>query len=141
MHRVSIWLIRSSTWDEHTELARGASKILPKAFYRTFYEDSATLTPYVTKYINPSSGCQLCANGSYRHTHPKNRQRMDVKLSDNAAFQSIGKFNLVKDITRSRIERHLCWNQKRDPSSFVSVSDSLSKWKNCSQERSSNSVS
>ncbi|KAF9729687.1 hypothetical protein PMIN04_010574 [Paraphaeosphaeria minitans] len=96
------------TWEGHTELARGASRILPESFYRVFYEDSATLTPYVSK-----------------HTHPKHRGRLGFTMSDKVAFQSIGTFSVSEDFTRDRIERQLVWNQKKNPSSFVSASDSI----------------
>jgi hypothetical protein len=51
-----------------------------------------------------------------------------VTISDQVAFQSIGNFSVSADLTRNRIERQLVWNQKCNPSSFISVSDSISKY-------------
>ncbi|KAL1610526.1 hypothetical protein SLS60_002195 [Paraconiothyrium brasiliense] len=115
------------SWDEHMELARGAGGILPEKFYRVFYEDSATLTPYVTKFVDLPQMKIIVLTYSTRHTHPKNRERLGVTLGENVAFQSLGKFRFKRDLTRNRIERQLAWNQKRDPSSFISVSDSIGK--------------
>lgn len=63
-----------------------------------------------------------------RHTHPKHRGSLGLRMKDSVAFQSIGKFAISEDLSRNRIERHVIWNQKKDPSSYVSVSNSISEY-------------
>ncbi|KNG46814.1 hypothetical protein DDE82_004327 [Stemphylium lycopersici] len=74
--------------------------------FRTGYETSITLSSYVTK-----------------DTHAKHRQVPDLIIDEKNAFQSVGKFKLSEDLTLERIERHLVWNKKREPSSFISAFD------------------
>ncbi|KAF2636198.1 hypothetical protein P280DRAFT_522442 [Massarina eburnea CBS 473.64] len=94
----------SITFRETDELVRGASNRLPSSLYRTFYENSATLSSYVSK-----------------HTHVRHRQEPHLKLRSGVAFQSIEDFDPNRDLTKVRIERHLVWNQKKDPSSYIST--------------------
>lgn len=82
----------------------------PKELFRTGYETSITLSSYVTK-----------------DTHAKHRQVPDLIIDEKNAFQSVGKFKLSEDLTLERIERHLVWNKKREPSSFISAFDGAGK--------------
>ncbi|KAF2793250.1 hypothetical protein K505DRAFT_244819 [Melanomma pulvis-pyrius CBS 109.77] len=95
------------TFDEAAELIRGASNILPHTFYRVFYETSATLSSYVSRDI-----------------HANHRETPQLKLEEGNAFQALGKA-AVRDLTNQRIERHLKWAQKKDPSSFISAFDNI----------------
>ncbi|KAF2241521.1 hypothetical protein BU26DRAFT_390664, partial [Trematosphaeria pertusa] len=80
------------------------SNMRPPFLYRVFYETSATLSSYVSK-----------------HTHVKHREQPKLKLREGNAFQAISKFSAARDLTRVRMERHLRWQQKRDPSSYISA--------------------
>ena len=84
--------------------------MLPSYFYRTYYETSITLSSRVSK-----------------DTHVKHRERKGLKISDGLAFQAVGKVKHARDMTKERIERHLVWNKKQDPSSWISVFNALSK--------------
>jgi hypothetical protein len=95
------------SFNEIAERLRDNSNMLPPEFYRTHYETSTTLSANVDK-----------------HTHPKHRSNIKLKIGGDNAFQSIGSFRLSIDLTRERIERHLVWNKKKDPSSLISVFDS-----------------
>ncbi|KAF2676520.1 hypothetical protein K458DRAFT_396827 [Lentithecium fluviatile CBS 122367] len=95
--------IAKVTFSEPEELVRGASKILPKFFYRD-YENSATLSTFTSK-----------------HTHVKHRMASNLRLHEENAFQAIGNFSPTRDLTCHRIERHLRWQQKKDPSSYISA--------------------
>ncbi|CAN9255089.1 unnamed protein product [Alternaria alternata] len=97
------------TFDQAPELTRAASGTLPSSIHRTFYETSQTACCFVNK-----------------DTHPKHREVPDLKISDENAFQSIGSFSLPTDLTRERIERHLVWNKKINPSSYISGCNDLS---------------
>ncbi|OAG17588.1 hypothetical protein CC77DRAFT_1033476 [Alternaria alternata] len=97
------------TFDQAPELTRAASGTLPSSIHRTFYETSQTACCFVNK-----------------DTHPKHREVPDLKISDENAFQSIGSFSLPTDLTRERIERHLVWNKKINPSSYISGFNDLS---------------
>ncbi|KAI8941663.1 hypothetical protein NX059_002875 [Plenodomus lindquistii] len=92
------------TFSKSAERIRASSSILPEKFYRTYYETSNSLCCWVSK-----------------DTHPKHREEPDLKIADGNAFQSIGTFKFSRDLTRPRIERHLVWNKKVDPSSLISV--------------------
>jgi hypothetical protein len=85
--------------------------MLPANLYRTFHETSATLSSYVGE-----------------ETHVKHRQTPKLKLHDGNAFQAISHFSMVNDLRRERIERHLSWQTKRDPSSFISAFNDLGNW-------------
>ncbi|KAH6614347.1 hypothetical protein C7974DRAFT_444368, partial [Boeremia exigua] len=87
---------------------QGTSNILPPFFYRTFYETSITLSSRVSK-----------------DTHVKHRERQKLKIRKGNAFQAVGNVDFRRELTKPRIERHLVWNKKRDPSSFISVFNDL----------------
>ncbi|KAF2113887.1 hypothetical protein BDV96DRAFT_460289, partial [Lophiotrema nucula] len=80
------------------------SNVLPDRLYRLFYETSATLCCFVSK-----------------DTHTKHREKPELKLEHGNAFQALGQFNPTRDLTKDRIVRHLVWNRKSDPSSFISA--------------------
>jgi predicted transcriptional regulator len=84
--------------------------MLPTSFYRTFYETSVTLSSRVSK-----------------DTHVKHRERQDLKITKGNAFQAVGRVVLERDLTKQRIERHLVWNKKRGPSTWISVFNALRK--------------
>ncbi|KAF2877707.1 hypothetical protein BDV95DRAFT_614810 [Massariosphaeria phaeospora] len=97
------------TFDETSELIRAMTKRLPPSLYRVFYETSATLCSYVNE-----------------HTHPEHRDSRSLKIASENAFQAIGPFNsLTANLTRQRIERHLGWNIKKDPSSYISAFNAI----------------
>ncbi|KAH7113746.1 hypothetical protein B0J11DRAFT_584954 [Dendryphion nanum] len=100
------------TFNEKSELFRAKSKILPESFWRTFHETSITLSSYVSK-----------------ETHIKHREQPHLKIDDQNAFQSVGKFLPQSDLTRERIDRHLSWNKKRHPSSYISTFKNLTEAK------------
>jgi hypothetical protein len=89
---------------------REHSNMLPAALFRTHYETSTTLSRNVDE-----------------HTHPKHRANIKLKLGEKNSFRSIGTFEIPKDMTRERIERHLVWNKKREPSSFISAFNAICK--------------
>ncbi|CAN9374924.1 unnamed protein product [Alternaria alternata] len=97
------------TFREQDELLRGQANKLPQLFYRTFYETSATLSKYVSI-----------------DTHVKHRKRKTLVIQDGMAFQPVARFTVHDYLHREGIERHLVWNQKKDPSGYVSVFDDLS---------------
>jgi hypothetical protein len=100
-----------STFAERSELIRGATrKMIPENFYRVQYEDSATLCQFVSV-----------------DTHSKHREAPKLKIQSGNAFQSIAKFLAARDLTTQRIERHFCWQQKREPSSYISAFNELSR--------------
>jgi len=103
-------LTRYSTFSNKPEKERNDDRanIVPSSFYRTFYEISITLSAYVSK-----------------DTHAKHRERPDLKISEGNAFQAVSPFTAENDLTRERIERHLIWNKKKDPSSYISVFNGL----------------
>ncbi|PVI08246.1 hypothetical protein DM02DRAFT_690757 [Periconia macrospinosa] len=94
------------TYGRRDELVR--RRILPEKLYRVCFEDSATLCAYTST-----------------HTHPRNRESLESKLKSKNAFQSIGTFEPKKDINRDRFERHLKWNKKKNPSSYISLFNNL----------------
>jgi hypothetical protein len=98
------------SFSEGPERRRDNSRMLPSELNRTYYETSNTLCQFVNK-----------------HTHPKHRSNMRLKIQPGNAFQSLGTFVIMNDLTRERIERHLVWNKKRDPSSFISAFNHLRK--------------
>jgi len=102
-------LIPRRSFSELQGIVRGASKILPPAFYRIHHENSATLSKHVTL-----------------DTHTKRRECPRLGSKPGNAFQALGTFQ-VRDFTKERIERHLVWNKKEDPSSHVSVFNNISK--------------
>jgi hypothetical protein len=85
--------------------------MLPPALFRTHYETSNTLSRYVDK-----------------HTHPKHRSNIQLKIKEGYAFESIGAFHLERGLTRERIERHLVWNKKIDPSALISAFNDISEF-------------
>jgi hypothetical protein len=85
--------------------------MLPKNLYRVFYETSATLCKYVGQ-----------------ETHVKRREKLSSNLRKGNAFQSIGDFKPRRDLSKSRIERHLSWQTKKNPSSFISSFNRLGKF-------------
>jgi hypothetical protein len=103
-------LTENRSFSQKPERIRQHSNILPTALFRTHYETSTTLSRNVDE-----------------HTHPKHRANIRLKLGDKNSFRSIGNFAMSKDVTRERIERHLVWNKKIDPSSFISAFNHISK--------------
>ncbi|KAF2013481.1 hypothetical protein BU24DRAFT_483255, partial [Aaosphaeria arxii CBS 175.79] len=99
--------ILHSTFTEAPELIRKELG-LPRAFYRAHWEYSKTLSRYVEE-----------------HTAAKHCDRPDSKLRPGSAFQSIGDFNFLKDLTRERVNRHLIWLKAYPPSSYVSTFDNF----------------
>src|SRR5690242_13921105 len=87
-----------------------SSKMLPLFFYRTFYETSVTLSSRVSK-----------------DTHVKHRERQRLKIQKGNAFQAVGEVNIRRGLTTPRMQRHLIWNKQRDPSSYISVFNNLSR--------------
>jgi len=75
------------------------------------YEQSATLSTFTSQ-----------------HTHVKHRDVANLRLHDGNAFQAIGDFKAERDLTCYRIERHLKWNQKKEPSSYISAFGDISKY-------------
>lgn len=57
----------------------------------------------------------------------RHRDKPDLRLDDDNAFQSIGGFIPSEDLKSERIERHLEWQRKVDPTSYVSAFNNLSK--------------
>ncbi|KAH7084434.1 hypothetical protein FB567DRAFT_82437 [Paraphoma chrysanthemicola] len=100
------------SFNEEPERRRHHSNMLPRKLYRTQYETSTTLSRYVDK-----------------HTHPKHRSNIQLKIQSWYAFQSLGMFQMREDLTRERIERHLVWNKKIDPSSLISAFNDLDRAK------------
>ncbi|KAG9195627.1 hypothetical protein G6011_00748 [Alternaria panax] len=96
------------TFGNQEELIRARNKLLPKHFYRTFYETSATLSKYVSI-----------------DTHVKHRMPKLLKIKDEEAFQPVAEFTIHEFLNRGGIERHLVWNQKKDPSGYISVFNDL----------------
>jgi hypothetical protein len=96
--------------EAETHREKNKSKIIPKYFYRTSYETSITLSGYTSK-----------------DTHAKHREQPELRITKGNAFQAICPFTITSDMTRERIERHLIWNKKRDPSSYVSAFNKLCK--------------
>ncbi|XP_014556458.1 hypothetical protein COCVIDRAFT_99771, partial [Bipolaris victoriae FI3] len=99
------------TFDSQDENMRVQCSLLPKDFYRTFYETSATLSRYVTV-----------------DTHVKHRKRKDLKMDDRNAFQAVAVFSLDQNMFLEEIERHLVWNQKKIPSAYISVFNGIGKY-------------
>ncbi|KAF2647515.1 hypothetical protein K491DRAFT_555675, partial [Lophiostoma macrostomum CBS 122681] len=100
------------TFAESSErLRRAGRKMLPECFYRVFFENSATLSPFVSV-----------------DTHSKHRARPNLKIRPENGFQAIGDFNARLDLTKERIERHLWWNRKLNPSSYISAFNKLSEY-------------
>ncbi|KAF1850586.1 uncharacterized protein K460DRAFT_350625 [Cucurbitaria berberidis CBS 394.84] len=79
-------------------------KELPDHFYRVTFEKTATPSRYEINDLHISE-------------HPK--------LKDGYAFQALAEFFCEKDLTRTRIKRHHKQSKKKDPSSYVSVTNSL----------------
>lgn len=100
--------MKHSTFGNEAELIRGHNKLLPEYFYRTFYETSATLSKYVSVDM-----------------HTKHRDRNRLKLKDGIAFQPVANFTIHEYLHREGIERQLIWNQKKDPSGYISVFNRL----------------
>jgi hypothetical protein len=82
--------------------------IVPRSFFRTTYETSITLSAYTSK-----------------DTHAKHREEPELKIENGNAFQPVCPFEVAKDLNRERIERHLIWNKKKNPSSYISVFNHL----------------
>lgn len=101
-------LILPRTFETHSELMRARSKQCPGTFIRTFYETSATLSCFVTV-----------------DTHVKHRETPDLKIKEGNAFQAVAEFNINQYLTKEGIERHLVWNQKKNPSAFISAFNTL----------------
>jgi hypothetical protein len=92
------------------ERKRARGKTLPRMLYRTAYENSATMSQFVTP------DCLV-----------KHRDVPELKLHEQNAFQNVGNFIATRDMTRLRIERQFKTQQKVDPSPFVSMYDSFRK--------------
>lgn len=60
-----------------------------------------------------------------KELHAKHRENPALRIKEGNAFQALGDYDITKDATRERIERHLIWNKKREPSSYISVFNSL----------------
>lgn len=100
----SIGLNQDRSFSKPPELVRGAGNLRPPRLYRVFYENSATLSCFVTK-----------------HNHVRHRQEPDLRFQEDNAFQAIEPFVPSRDLAPPRIERHLKWTQKVDPSSYISA--------------------
>lgn len=85
--------------------------MLPPTLYRTFYEISATLSSRVSK-----------------DTHVRHRENEELKLREGNAFQTVGEVKFEKNLTKEGIERHLVWNKKQDPSTWISMFDEWGKF-------------
>jgi hypothetical protein len=83
---------------------------VPDSFLRTGYETSITLSDYTSK-----------------DTHAKHREEPHLRITSGNAFQAIAKFTLPGDLNRERIERHLIWNKKMNPSCYISAFNRLCK--------------
>ncbi|KAF1949417.1 hypothetical protein CC80DRAFT_540257 [Byssothecium circinans] len=93
------------TYYEIHELIRGASNMLPHRLIRVAYEDSSTLSAY--------------------NSHGRHRQKPELSLEADIAFQAYGTFDSNKDLTRDRIERHLVWGMRVNPSPYISSFNNL----------------
>jgi hypothetical protein len=102
-----------STFSQDAEKVREKSRshIVPESFYRTGYETSITLSDYTSK-----------------DTHAKHREEPNLRITAGNAFQAIAKFTIGDDLNRERIERHLIWNKKVNPSCYISTFNELSKF-------------
>lgn len=104
-----------STFEEIPERLRektsDQSKILPPTLFRTFYEGSATLSSRVPK-----------------DNHVRHRENEELKLRSGNAFQTVGEIDLKKSLTKEGIQRHLVWNKKQDPSTWISMFNQLCKF-------------
>lgn len=85
--------------------------MLPSSFFRTYFENSITLSSQVSK-----------------DTHIKHCERKTLKIIEGNAFQAVGKVELEQDMTKERIERPLVGNKKKNPSSWVLVFNKLGKF-------------
>ena len=61
-----------------------------------------------------------------KDTHAKHRETPGLKIKEGNAFQAVGEFKIETEATKERIERHLVWNKKKNPSAYISVFDELS---------------
>jgi hypothetical protein len=98
------------TFKKRPERLRAKGHLLPNKFYRTAYENSATMSQFVTP------DCLV-----------KHRDVPHLKLHEGNAFQNVGDFIATRDMVRPRIERQLKTQMKKDPSPFVSMFDDFSK--------------
>ncbi|KAJ8109762.1 hypothetical protein OPT61_g7220 [Boeremia exigua] len=94
----------SETPEMSRGLTPGRSSMLPLNMYRTFYENSATLSSRVSK-----------------DTHVRHRENEQLRLQDDNAFQTVGEVNLEVNLTKEGIQRHLVWNKKKSPSGWISM--------------------
>jgi hypothetical protein len=101
-----------STFNNEAERVRVYTNLLPERFYRTFYETSATLSKYVSVDM-----------------HTKHRDRKKLKIEAGVAFQPVAKFTIHDYLHREGIERQLVWNQKVDPSGYISVFNDICKYR------------
>lgn len=105
-------LIICSTFNDASERLRGltvgASNMRPSTLYRTFYETSVTLSSRVSK-----------------DTHVRHRENEHLKLRPGNAFQTVGEVQFNDNITKEGIERHLVWNKKENPSTWISMFNEL----------------
>lgn len=98
----------SETPEQLRAFTRGNSNMLPSILYRTFYEISATLSSRVSK-----------------DTHVRHRENEGLRLREGNAFQTVGEVKFENNLTKEGIERHLVWNKKLNPSTWISMFD---KW-------------
>jgi hypothetical protein len=103
-------LTNLSTFDQHEERVRAHANNRPSHLYRSFFEDSATLSAFVPK---------AC--------HKKHKDVPHLKLADENAFQNHGDFHPLLDMTPERMRRQHQTPKKIDPSPFVSTFDNLGK--------------
>ncbi|CAO2653444.1 Nn.00g028550.m01.CDS01 [Neocucurbitaria sp. VM-36] len=82
------------------------SKEMPPHIYRVTFEKTATPSQYEGKDLHISE---------------------HRKLRDENAFQALATFSCEADLTRDRIRRHHKQTKKKDPSSYVSVTNSLAE--------------
>jgi hypothetical protein len=88
---------------------------LPDNFWRTFYEDSHTLSRYV------GNGKDINASSPDSHVDTVINQ-----VNDGNAFQALKRFALRDSITEENILKHLNWKKKED-SSFISAFEDFRK--------------
>jgi len=97
-----------STFGDEPELTRRHNGLLSNSFFRTNYETSATLSSNVSVDM-----------------HTKHRDRKTLKIQPGNAFQPVAEFTVHGFLHREGIERQLVWNQKEDPSGYISVFNRL----------------
>lgn len=62
-----------------------------------------------------------------RHTYIQRREILQQSMRKGIAFQAMKPLDPKRDWTQTRIERHFREHEKKDPSSYISCYDNLSK--------------